>query len=68
LENIVKNYVPEDKSPSRKDNLKIDCKFSTYCKAIVWNGQKSMGKKITKEKTIRTGLCSLSEYDYLGTN
>ena len=68
LENIVKNYIPEDKSPSRKDSLKIDCKFSTYCKAIVWNGQKSMGKKITKEKTIRTGLCSLSEYDYLGTN
>jgi hypothetical protein len=67
LEKIVKISVPEDKRPDKKDKLKIDCKFTTYCKAIVWNGQKSMGKKITKEKNIRTGLCSLSEYDYLVT-
>lgn len=67
LDKAVKLCVPEENRPSKHDSLKIDCKFSTYCKAIVWNGQKSMGKKITKEKNIRSGLCSLSEYDYLVT-
>lgn len=67
LEKIIKLYVPEENLPSKNDLLKIDCKFSTYCKAIIWNGQKSMGKKITKEKNIRSGLTSLSEYDYLVT-
>ena len=67
LENIIKKIVPSEHAPRKDELLKIDNKFSTYCKAIVWNGQKSMGKKITKEKSIRTGLCSLSEYDYLGS-
>ena len=67
LEKIITNYVPKEYAPRKDENLKIDNKFSTYCKAIVWNGQKSMGKKITKEKSIRSGLCSLSEYDYLGS-
>jgi hypothetical protein len=44
----------------------MDSKFATYCKAITWNAQKSLGKKITREKSIRTGMVSLSEYDYLG--
>ena len=65
---LIKKYVPKDIRPSKTESLKIDTKFSTYCKAIVWNGQKSMGKKITREKAIRSGLVSLSEYDYLGTN
>jgi hypothetical protein len=67
LEKIIENYIPKENKPNKNDILKIDCKFSTYCKAIVWNGQKSMGKKITKEKNIRSGQCSLSEYDYLVT-
>lgn len=68
LDDLIKKYVPRKLRPSKKESLKIDSKFSTYCKAIVWNGQKSMGKKITREKVIRTGLVSLSEYDYLGAN
>ena len=68
LDELIKKYVPKDIRPSKTESLKIDTKFSTYCKAIVWNGQKSMGKKITREKAIRSGLVSLSEYDYLGTN
>lgn len=68
LEKIVKLYVPKDKQPKKDAFLKIDTKFATYCKAIVWNGQKNMGKKITREKSIRTGQVSLSEFDYLGTN
>lgn len=66
LERIVKSVVPRELRPDPSASLKIDGKFARYCKAIVWNGQKNMGKKITKEKTIRAGQVSLSEYDYLG--
>ena len=67
LDKIVKRVVPITEFPDKNQNLKIDSKFATYCKAIVWNGQKSMGKKITREKNIRTGQVSLSEYAYLGS-
>jgi len=66
LDRIVKKIVPKAQRPMRDAPLRIDSKFATYCKAIVWNGQKNMGKKITKEKVIRAGQVSLSEYDYLG--
>ena len=46
----------------------IDGKFTTYCKAITWNAQKSMGKKITREKGIRQAMVSLSEFDYLSSS
>jgi hypothetical protein len=65
LQKIIKQIVPKEERPNREANLKIDSKFATYCKAIVWNGQKSMGKKITREKTIRSGQVSLSEFDHL---
>ena len=68
LEKIVKLYVPKEKRPAKDAPLQIDTKFTTYCKAIVWNGQKNMGKKITREKAIRTGQVSLSEFDYLGAS
>ena len=67
LDKIVKDVVPPHMRPSKKQKLKIDTKFSTYCKAIAWNTQKSMGKKITKEKAIRSGQVSLSEFSDLGT-
>jgi hypothetical protein len=66
LERIVRKVVPKDGRPNKKDSLLIDAKFRRYCKAIVWNGLKSMGKRITREKPIRSGQVSLSEYDYLG--
>jgi len=65
LEKLIRKIIPKNQRPDRLANLKIDTKFATYCKAIVWNGQKSMGKKITREKVIRSGQVSLSEYDYL---
>lgn len=67
LDLLVKKIVPKEERPNKNQNLKIDSKFTTYCKAIVWNGQKSMGKKITREKSIRSGQVSLSEYAYLGS-
>ena len=66
LDKIVKEIVPLGVRPSKKQKLKFDTKFTTYCKAIAWNTQKSMGKKITKEKSIRSGQVSLSEFSYLG--
>lgn len=68
LLDLVNKYVPLSERPSKKEPLKIDPTFVTYCKAITWNCQKSMGKKITKEKKWRSGLVSLSEFDYLCSN
>lgn len=65
LFNIINKYVPKIDRPDRKSPLILDGKFNTYCKAITWNAQKSIGKKITREKSWRTGLVSLSEFDYL---
>lgn len=67
LYRIVKKFVPSSERPKKNAPLEIDSKFSTYCKAIAWNAQKSLGRKITKEKTIRSGIASLSDFDYLGT-
>ena len=67
LYRIVKKFVPSNERPRKDAPLKIDNKFATYCKAIAWNAQKSLGRKITKEKTIRSGIASLSDFDYLGT-
>ena len=68
LGHIVERHVPAKDRPDRSASLRIDTKFITYCKAITWNCQKSMGKKITREKSWRTGLVSLSEFDYLGSD
>lgn len=67
LEKLVKHLIPLEERPSRKEPLKFDRKYSTYCKAITWNTLKAMGKKITREKSVRSGLVSLSNYDYLAS-
>ncbi len=68
LYRIVKKFVPPSERPKKNSPLKIDNKFATYCKAIAWNAQKSLGRKITKEKSIRAGIASLSDFDYLGAD
>lgn len=67
LEQLVRRHVPRPDQPDFSANLKLDAKFSTYCKQIIWNAQKSLGKKITREKPFRTGLVSISEFDYLAS-
>jgi hypothetical protein len=67
LERLVRKHVPKDQRPSITNSLRIDTKFATYCKQIIWNAQKSLGKQITRDKSWRTGLVSLSEFDYLGS-
>lgn len=67
LEKLLNKVVPADERPSKDRPLEIDPKFSRYCKQIVWNQQRSMGKKITREKPLRVGMVSLSEYSFLSS-
>lgn len=65
LYKLLHKNVPLIEHPNKFKKLKIDSKFSTYCKQITWNEQKTMGKKITREKNIRENSVSLSEYDFM---
>ncbi len=66
LQLIVRATVPKSLRPSHCQCLEINSKFGTYCKQIIWNQQRAMGKKITKEKPLRAQMTSLSEFQYLG--
>jgi hypothetical protein len=66
LDQLLKKYVPKKNRPSKDAVLVLDVKFATYCKQICWNEQRALGKKITREKSLRVGMTSLSSYDYLG--
>lgn len=65
LEKLVSQWVPLDDRPNKKAPLVIDNNFKIYCKQVMWNRQRTIGKKITRDKSIRAGMCSLSEFDYL---
>ena len=65
LDRLVEKHVPTEVAPCRTKPLTIDANFARYCKQIIWNEQRSLGKVITKEKSWRTGLVSLSEHDHL---
>lgn len=65
LEKLMKKVVPAKLIPNKKDNLCINGKFATYCKAIIWNGQKSIGRVISKNKAIRNGMVSIGEFSNL---
>lgn len=67
LERLLTKYVPLGDRPQRTKPIQIDSKFSTYAKQIIWNAQKSLGKQITKEKGLRTGMVSLSEFDHVAS-
>jgi hypothetical protein len=63
LTSIIEKYVPSEHRPNPHAALRIDKKFHTYCKAIAWNQQKSIGRKISRERSVRSGQVSLSEFD-----
>lgn len=65
LDKIVNTYAPINEKPSKSAKLEIDKKFTTYCKAVLWNRSKNLGKKITRERSIRSGLVSLSDHDLI---
>jgi len=63
LNKLMIKVVPKEQHPDKNLKLKIDALFTRYCKAITWNEQKNLGKKITRERGIRENSVSLSEYD-----
>lgn len=67
LEKLVIKWVPLDDRPDKKAPLIIDANFKVYCKQVMWNRQRNIGKKITRDKSIRASLVSLSEFDYLSS-
>jgi hypothetical protein len=67
LDRLVLKHVPKNERPDKEKHVEMDSKFYTYAKQIIWNATKSIGKKITREKAIRHGMVSLSEFDYLGS-
>lgn len=67
LEELVLKLVPEKEIPKPQDPIEMDAAFGVYFKSCTWNSTRSVGKSITKEKNLRVGMCSLSDYDYLGT-
>ena len=66
LDNLLLKLVPTEQLPDKNKKLQINAKFSSYCKQIIWNQIRFMGKKITREKPIRVGTVSLSDFSYLG--
>jgi hypothetical protein len=66
LDVIVNKCVPVNERPDKNAPLQLDKKFHTYCKAITWNEHKSLGRKISRERSVRSGQVSLSEFDFLG--
>ncbi len=62
LNKLVNKLIPKKSRPDPKEPLKIDTKFSNYCKSILWNSCKAMGRKITSFKKIRNGMVSLNEH------
>ncbi len=65
LEQLVLKVVPKSKRPCSKAYLVMDNKFINYCKRIIWNKNKAIGKKITREKGLRCGAIDISEHEYL---
>jgi hypothetical protein len=64
LDRLVARLVPSAARPRRDRPLTIDKRFPRYCKNVIWNKQKAAGRKISRERSLRTGLVSLSQYDY----
>jgi len=53
-------------APTQSAPLQLNKEFTIYCKSIIWNTYKSIGKGITKSRKDRKHEVSLSEYDFLG--
>jgi len=65
LKDLCNSCIASNEIPDSGQSLLFEPKFFTYCKQIVWNAQRNLGKKITREKPIRSGQVSLSDHDYL---
>ena len=68
LGRLVRGVVPRHLWPKKSRPLVIDKKFVAYCKSITWNKKKANGRKISRDRSFRSGLVSLSEFDYIGSS
>lgn len=68
LYNIVYKLVPPHERPDINRPLILNNEFATYCKSVTWNELKSIGRKITREKDIRSGQVSINDFDYLASD
>lgn len=66
LASIIRTIVPKKERIKKSASLCLTSKFDHYCKSIIWNAQKARGRKISRERTIRAGQVSISEFPYLG--
>lgn len=66
LKQMCQVLLPPEEVPSPERELSMEAKFLTYCKQILWNATKHLGRKISREKPLRSGQVSLSDHDYLG--
>lgn len=64
LQKLLEKYVPDTDQPDTNQTLVIDTRFLNYCKSIIWNKQKTLGKTITKERSLRNGQVSLSNFPF----
>lgn len=65
LDKLAKKFIPDEMRPKKNLPIQINTKFKIYAKRIIWNASRFIGKKITKEKSLRVGQVSLSEHDFL---
>jgi hypothetical protein len=67
LKDFCKKFLPANLIPPVDRPLIMETKFLTYCKQILWNATKHLGRKISREKPLRAGQVSLSDHDYLSS-
>lgn len=68
LQKMIDELVPEGERPDPSNPLRFTEQFITYCKQITWNRIRTLGRNISKQKPIRSGLVSISSYNYLASN
>lgn len=61
LAKLVGEYVPDNLQPKKDAPLAINDRFPAYCKSILQNRSRFLGKKITKERPVRVNQVSLSD-------
>lgn len=62
---LLMDCLPETgEKPSSKDPLILDKNASSYIKTCLWNQQRCWLKSTGKERSLRKGEVSLSEYDH----
>lgn len=65
LDQLLNEYVKKEFRPNKNAPLVIDNRFKIYAKSCMWNFVRSIGKGITKMKSLRSKMVSLSQYDHV---